>query len=505
MDGDALHSLVMTYDFGTTSLKAALFDATGQILAHASELYPLFQRRVGWAEQNPRSLWDAGGRAGRRALTQSGLSSDAVRSVVFVAPWKGIIPVGKDGEVLRDAIIWMDSRATAEANRLNERAGEFIGTGQEYWPRLMWLKRREPDLWRTSQWVMGMNTYLKWMATGAVVTEPSDDFIRSDRPSLHRRYQKILAAAGLADDIAKFPPSTAAGEIVGHLTKAAAAHLGLTAGIPVFGGFGDLPAITAGANALVPGATHIYLGTSSWLLCVLGADEIIQSSLRVTLDRRYDGAVYGLQSACLAFDWIVEQVYGLERAKRGEGFLDFVNAQVAELAPGSDNLLATHWLTGELPPFSKAAKGVYLNLTTVHDRRHMVRAMMESICYSHRMSIEWFESQARGHIDEIRVVGGGASSSVWMQMLADVLGRTVLVPDAPRFVGAVGAYRCTLGANGEPALDPQAGECKRYQPQAKAGAVYDRLYKTYREIHPALLNIFESLNGQGGEQDGLAL
>jgi xylulokinase len=369
----------------------------------------------------------------------------------------------------------------------------------------MWLKRREPDLWRTSQWVMGMNTYLKWMATGAVVTEPSDDFIRSDRPSLHRRYQKILAAAGLADDTAKFPPSTAAGEIVGHLTKAAAAHLGLTAGIPVFGGFGDLPAITAGANALVPGATHIYLGTSSWLLCVLGADETIQSSLRVTLDRRYDGAVYGLQSACLAFDWIVEQVYGLERAKRGEGFLDFVNAQVAELAPGSDNLLATHWLTGELPPFSKAAKGVYLNLTTVHDRRHMVRAMMESICYSHRMSIEWFESQARGHIDEIRVVGGGASSSVWMQMLADVLGRTVLVPDAPRFVGAVGAYRCTLSANGERALDPQAGECKRYQPQAKAGAVYDRLYKTYREIHPALLNIFESLNGQSGEQGGLAL
>jgi xylulokinase len=241
------------------------------------------------------------------------------------------------------------------------------------------------------------------------------------------------------------------------------------------------------------------------LLCVLEADESIESSLRVTLDRRYDGAAYGLQSACLAFDWIVEQVYGLEKAQRGEGFLDFVNAQVAEIAPGSGNLLATHWLTGELYPFSKNAKGVYLNLTTVHDRRHMVRAMMESICYSHRMSVEWFESQARRRLEEIRVVGGGACSSVWMQMLADVLGRTVLVPDAPRFVGAIGAYRCTLGANGGRAPNPQAVECKRYEPQAKARAVYDRLYKTYREIHPALLNIFESLNGQSEEQDGLAL
>src|ERR1700749_216697 len=276
MGKDALHPLVMTYDFGTTSLKAALVDATGRILAHASELYPLFQARVGWAEQSPRSLWDAGARAGRRALAQSGFSRDAVRSVVFVAPWKGIIPVRKDGEVLRHAIIWMDSRATAEADRLNEWAGEFMGTGKEYWPRLMWLKRHEPDLWRRSQWIMGVNTYLKWMATGAVVPEPSDDFIRSERPSLRRRYQKILAAAGLADDIAKFPPSTGAGEIAGRFPESAAAHLGLAAGTPVFGGFGDLPAITAGASALVPGATHIYLGTSSWLLCVLEADETIE-------------------------------------------------------------------------------------------------------------------------------------------------------------------------------------------------------------------------------------
>jgi xylulokinase len=502
MKGDALNPVVMTYDFGTTSLKAALVDGSGQIIAHANEGYPLFQPRVGWAEQNPGLLWDAGAQAGRRALEQAGISHDAVRSIVFVAPWKGVIPVGRNGKVLRDAIIWMDGRATAEANRLNDRAGEFIGTGQEYWPRLMWLKAHEPELWEASEWIMGVNTYLKWMATGSVVTEPSDDFIRSDRPSLHSRYQKILAAAELIDDVAKFPPSTAAGHIVGYLTEPAAAHLGLAAGIPVFGGFGDLPAITAGANSLIPGSTHIYLGTSSWLLCVLEAEEKIESPLRVTLDRRYDGALYCLQSAGLAFDWIVEQVYGLERTKWGDAFLDFVNGQVAEIAPGSDNLLATHWLTGELPPFSKNAKGVYLNLTTVHDRRHMVRAMMESICYSHRMSIEWFEAQQRGRLDVIRVVGGGACSPVWMQMLADVLGRTVVVPDAPRLIGAVGAYRCTLGSAENLPLDPQPAGCKRYDPHAAAGAVYDLLYETYREIHPALLQIFKTLNERGQEQDG---
>ena len=262
-----------------------------------------------------------------------------------------------------------------------------------------------------------------------------------------------------------------------------------------------MPAITVGANALASGATHIYLGTSSWLLCVVEADEKIGSPLRVTLDHRYDGALFCLQSGCLAFDWIVDQVYGVERATRADGFLEFVDAQVAEVAPGSDNLLATHWLTGELPPFSKNAKGVYLNLTTVHDRRHMVRAMMESICYSHRMSIEWFESQGRRRLDEIRVVGGGASSPVWMQMLSYVLGRTVVVPDAPRFAGAIGAYRCTLGSHGGlHGLDPQAEGSRRYEPATAECAVYDRLYMLYRKIHPALIDIFESLNGRQ-EQD----
>jgi xylulokinase len=496
---NVLHPVTMTYDFGTTSLKAALVDVGGRIIAHANEGYPLSQPRVGWAEQDPRRLWGAAAEAGRRALQQAGLGPEAVGSVVFVAPWKGIIPVGRDGKVLRDAMIWMDSRATAEAAALNQRAGEFVGTGQEYWPRLMWLKHHERDIWQASQWIMGVTTYLKWMATGTVVTEPSDDFIRSGRPSLHSRYQKILAAAGLADDLAKFPPATAANDIVGYLTESAAARLGLNAGVPVFGGFGDLPAITVGANALVPGATHIYLGTSSWFICVIDADQQIESPLRFTIDHRYDGALFCLQSGCLAFDWIVEQVYGSERSRQGDAFLDFVNAQVAEITPGSGNLLATHWLTGELPPFSKNAKGVYLNLTTVHDRRHMVRAMMESICYTHRMSIEWFESQVDRRLDEIRVVGGGASSPVWMQMLADVLDRTVIVPDAPRFVGAAGAHRCTLGSEGlarsqAPQIQDQG--CTRHEPNPTNRSVYDRLYAAYCRIHPALSDIFESLNGQ---------
>lgn len=497
MNGDASRSMVIAYDFGTTSVKAALFDATGRIVAHANEGLPLFQRRPGWAEQDPRLLWKAGGSAGRRVLEQSAIQPEAIGSVVFVAPWKAIIPVDDHRNVLKDAMIWMDSRATAQAEILNQGAGHFIGTGQEYWPRLMWLKEHEPEIWQASRWIMGLTTYLKWMATDAVATEPSDDFIRSDRPSLHRRFQKILTAADLVGDIDKFPPSKAANEVVGHLTQAAAAHLGLQSGIPVYGGFGDLPAITAGAGPLVPGATHIYFGTSSWFACVVEPEDGIETPLRFTLDHRYDGAVYPLQTGCLAFDWIVDQVYRVEKDQLGSAFLDYVNAQVAEVAPGSESLLATHWLIGELPPLSKSAKGVYINLTPGHDRRHMVRAMMESICYSHRASIERFELQAHRRLDEIVVVGGGASSPVWMQMLADVLGRTVLVPEAPRLAGAVGAYLCTRGLDGRslaPEADSPPPQSTKYLPIPENSIVYDRLHGIYGKIHAALIDIFQSLN-----------
>ncbi len=496
-DPQAPPGLTMTYDFGTTSLKAALIDVQGTILSHSSMTYPLVQARTGWAEQDPSLLWDVGAQAGKQALDRAGIAAAAVDSIVFVSPWKAIIPVGHDGTILRDAMIWMDGRAVEEARLLNERLGEFVGTGQEYWPRLMWLKRHQPETWNAARWIMGMTTYLKWMATGVVVTEPADDFMRSDRPALAERYERILTAAGLVEDLDKFPLSASPSALVGSLTEAAARHLELRPGISVYGGFGDLPAITLGAGPVEPGATHVYLGTSSWFVCVVEAEAALESPLRFTIDRRLDGAAFGLQCGCLAFNWICDQVYAAEKAHQGDAFFDFLDAEIAAVPPGSDNLLATHWLTGELPPFfSKNAKGVYLNLTPLHERRHMVRAMMESLCYSHRLSIEWFEAQRGNRVNEVVAVGGGACSPVWMQMFADVLGRTVLVPEAPRFVGAMGAFRCARPASSpEPNRQGRREAGRRFEPDPDRTKVYDRMVSAYRKIHPALVDLFETLNG----------
>jgi xylulokinase len=493
---------VLAYDFGTTSLKAAVVEHGGRLLAEANAGYPILQPRPGWAEQNPALLWQKAGEVGRLALDRARLTADGVDSIVFVAPWKGIVPLSATGEVLADAIIWMDGRAAEQAATLNERAGFFVGTGQEYWPRLMWLKENRPHVWAEARWILGLNSYLKWRATGVVATEPSDDFVTAPRGEDDGRHATILAAAGLDGELHRFPPQHAATDIVGLLTAEAAGHLGLRPGIPVLGGFGDIPAITVGTGPVASGAAHIYFGTSSWLLSVLAPGERLDAPLTVRIDAEHDAAVFPLQTGCLAYDWIVEQLYGAEKAHLHDEIQDLVNAQVAEVPPGSANLLATHWLNGELPPLSKNAKGTFINLTTQHDRRHMVRAVMESLCYTHRGSLDRLERQTGVHLAEITVVGGGATSDVWMQMLADVIDRDVVVPANPRATGVIGAQWCSAVGLGDAAgfedarvLDPEQRPARRFTPQPAHRAVYDRMFALHGRIFPALKDLFDDLNG----------
>ncbi|WP_210435109.1 FGGY-family carbohydrate kinase [Saccharopolyspora sp. ASAGF58] len=489
---------VMTYDCGTTSLKAALIDLEGTVVAEANETYALRQPQPGWAEQDPAELWEAVCRASRRLMSHS--AAEDVVACVFVAPWKNIIPVDADGVVLHDSIIWLDSRAIEQAARLNEAVGEFVGTGQEYWPRLLWLKENEPEIWHRADKIIGLNTYLKWRATGRFVTEPSDDFIRSPKPEVADLYTRIIKAAGLVEDLGKFPEQTRSTDIVGSLTAAAARDLGLREGVPVLGGFGDLPAITAGVGRSGFNDVHIYFGTSSWLVSVVPDRSSLDAPLNFSFDADREGAVFALQTGCLAYDWATEQLYRAEKGVLGDSLHDFLAKEVASVEPGSLDLVATHWLAGELPPLSKNAKGIFLNLTTSHDRRHMLRAVMESICYTHRMNLERFSRSTGAQLESIRVVGGGATSGVWMQMLADVLQMRIEVPRAPRYTGALGAYYCAMIGLGQIAdYDSIVDEVpieRVFTPNPENEAVYDRLYDVYRQLSPALRDVFDQLNGK---------
>lgn len=501
MSNRADAQLVMAYDCGTTSLKVVLADIEGRMLAEASERYQLSQSSTGHAEQSPDEMWNAITRGARSVLSSAGANPADVAALVFAATWKGIIPLDSDGRPLADAMIWLDSRAAEQAARLNDSAGTFVGTGQEYWPRLMWLKEVRPDIWTRARHIVGLNTYFKYRATGRLVTDPSDDFVRSPTASRDARFNDILDSAGLLDHVAKFPGSESSTARVGRLTRQAADELGLTANTHVFNGFSDLPAVTVGSGSGGFGDMHIYLGSSSWFARITGPDEAEEASASFELDSDRRGDLHGLQSACIAYDWAIDQLYGAEKRELGQDVHALVNNQVAETAPGADNVLATHWLTGEIPPLAaKNAKGIFLNLTPVHDRRHMVRAVMESIAFSHRMGLDRYRDAGVGELGRVRIVGGGATSDLWMQIFADILKVPVEVPASPAVSGARGALYAALiglGKYDDYSTASTAVPVDRvFEPRPEYAPTYDRLYAVYTKLHPALSAIFTELNGE---------
>ncbi|MFD9663143.1 FGGY-family carbohydrate kinase [Rhodococcus sp. NPDC059968] len=490
---------VMTFDIGTSSLKAALIDRTGRIIAEGGATYQVNQPHPGWAEQDPEEIWEHVCATSQAVLRRSSASPVDVHAAVFVAPWKNIIGVDADGNVVRDSIIWMDYRATEQAARLNATHGSFVGTGQEFWPRLMWMKENEPDLWSRSDHILGLNSFLKFRATGAIGTEPSDDLIRSQNPRLNDYYAAVLESAGLTEDLDKFPPATEATDAVGTLTARAAEGLGLRKGTTVFGGFGDLVAITWGVGRAQLGDAHIYFGTSSWLVSLIEDRFQLDAPQYFSVNSKTEGATFALQTGCLALDWLVDQLYRVERSVLNGDIYSLIGKDVEEVPPGSDGVLATHWLTGELAPLSKNSKGMFINLTTSTDRRHMARAMMESVCFTHRRNLDDYARRTGTRPETIRVVGGGAVSDVWMQILADVLQITVQVPDAPRYTGTLGAFYCAaLGLGWIQDLDAVADAVriqKQYQPNPANRDVYDRNYDTYLKLHDALQDVHTDLNG----------
>ena len=168
------------------------------------------------------------------------------------------------------------------------------------------------------------------------------------------------------------------------------------------------------------------------------------------------------------------------------------------MAPGCDGLIVTHWLNGEPPPLAKNAKSVFFNVTEQHQRQHFVRAMLESICYSHRRSLEKYIRQHGCAPKQIRVVGGGACSDVWMQMMADILKLPIRVPDNPRYVGTMGSYYCALIGLG---LKQDFSDLSRqdggriFTPNPENAEVYDKMFGIYMDLYPALKNLYDRMNG----------
>ncbi len=490
------HDYVLSYDFGTSGVKIALVDLQGNLEASEIIGYALLTPRPGWAEQDPDEFWQAVCQGTRKVMSGANVPARSVVGLAFGTQWKGIIPVDAQGRTLHNAIIWLDGRAGKQAAVLNARLHTDSFTERDYWARLMWVKEERPGIYARTQTFLEVNAFLKFKATGVKAVDLTNDFIHHPDPGIQDDYSRVLAAAGL--DPEKFPPQVLPAEKVGEMTAQAAADMGLREGIPVFGGCGDIPAIAIGAGCSAQGRAHIYLGSSGWLAVSVAERRAGVGELYQAFDQGKELLLYVMQSACMAQNWAVRQLYRGEQERLKDGVFRFIDQDMADVAPGCERMIATPWLHGELPPLSNEARMVFFNINNRHDRRHMMKAVLEGICFSLRWKIDMYREQTGQALEAIRVVGGAAGSDQWMQSLANILGIPVMIPENAAHAGAIGTAYCAIVGLGRcpdfEAADEMIQVAKVFSPDPAYRELYDQLFGVYKALYPATRHLFETLN-----------
>jgi xylulokinase len=514
-------SCVISYDLGTSGIKVTLVDEKGIVRGVDTEKYALSMPQPGWAEQNPEWYWQAACKATKRMLKKADVESCEIKGIVFSTQWKGIIPLDDKDNVLRNNILWLDGRAGEEAQIMNkalkssmaftvsslhllpsaaalkESAGADLLGDKDYWPKLMWFRKKEPELYEKTKIILEVNSFMKFKATGTKSVDITHHYTQSLDPWYQKFYSLLLSIGDV--DPAKFPKMTKTTDKVGELTEKAAAELGVTPGLPVFGGCGDIPAITIGSGCPTLWDSHLYLGSSGWLGTVIPHAMPHVGIIASPFDDKKDLKLYGLQSICMTLDWAIAQFYSAELAELKDGIYGLINKEVDTVPAGSDSLLATPWLHGERQPLSQNARLVFINANSKHERKHFINAVMESVCYTFRWDMELYGAEVKRNVTKVRAVGGGACSDHWMQMMADVLGIPVEVPENPRHAGAVGAAYCALiglgiCSNFEEVNKRMKVE-KSFVPRPENAGVYNKMYKEFVALYPKLKDTFDALNG----------
>ena len=499
---------IIAHDLGTSSDKAALVDFEGNVVASETCAYPTYYPKPAWVEQNPEDYWTAVCTTCKKVLAKTGIDKAEVKAMIFSTQAQGVIPVDADGKALYNNITWIDSRAQKQAEHaMNRFGGKKVFTlvsgtpimGKDSLAKILWLKEERPDIYEKTDKVLDVNGYLTMRCTGEKVAELSGastyglDLKKKDWFSVYPRMGIDM------DRLARLVKAT---DNVGGLLPEAAEACGLAEGTPIFGGCFDVPAAAVGSGMTGEGDIHVYLGTSGWV-CASSAvqDKFKRGAAALqSADHAMNLIVGEMEAAGANIQWIKDSFFKHESEIYGDGIYDYMDSIIDDVPPGSDHLVFTPWIEGERCPVSTTTtRATMFNLTSVHTREHMMRAVYEGIAYNLRWIFENMKQDYGFDGNHFRIIGGGALDKGWMQIIADVTGLEFSVTHDPRNAGAVGAAIIAMVGLG---YLKDFSEAKRfvkteatYTPNPASKKVYDKLFEDYKRIYYSLEKAYKLANG----------
>ncbi|MBN2024417.1 MAG: xylulokinase [Pirellulales bacterium] len=502
-------------DIGTSGTKTLAMDASGKILADATEIYPCRAPRPLWSEQNPEDWWKATVGSVRRVVARAKLKPADVKAIGLSGQMHGSVFLDRNNKVVRPAILWNDQRTAAECAEIERRAGgraklirmvanpALAGFTA---PKILWLRNHEPRNFDKTRRVLLPKDEIRRRLTGEFATDVSDASGMLLLDVARRRWSKRLLAALELDEslLARCHESE---EVTGTLTREAAGLLGLSTDCAVVAGAGDCAAGAVGNGIVRQGVLSTSIGTSG--VVFVHSNEVKVDPLgRVHTFCHAVRGKWHMMGVTLAaggsLQWFRNALCqaDVERAKKaGREVYDLLTAEAAAAPAGSEGLFFLPYLSGERTPHADPdARGCFVGLTLAHGRGHLVRSILEGVTYSLRESLAIFE-ELGVPVREIRASGGGSRSPLWRQIQADVFGRkvvTVNTEEGPAYgVALLAAVGAGAYANIEEACKAAVRVVRQTTPDRAARRRHDRAFPVYQQLYRSLAADFKRIAAEG--------
>jgi xylulokinase len=484
---------VLGIDVSTTATKAVLVDEQGAVQATGMAEYPTSVPQPRWSEQDP-SLWWAGTTSAIQAvLASSSVPAEDVVAVGLTGQMHGAVLLDSANTILRPAILWNDQRTDAECDliravigpeRLIQVTGNDALTGFTA-PKLVWVRDHEPDVWRRVAHVLLPKDYVRLQLTGDHAVDKADG-AGTLLFDLARRDWSAEVLSALEIDPGWMPVTHEGPEITGTLTDAAASATGLRRGTPVVAGGGDQAANAVGVGVVSEGTVALSVGTSGVVFAATSEPRIERHGRVHAFCHAVPGRWHMMSvmlSAAGSLRWFRDAL------APGTDF-DALIAPAAEVPAGSEGLYFLPYLTGERSPHPDPfARGAFVGLTVTHDRRHLVRAVLEGVAYGLRDGLELMIAAGVPPPAQVRASGGGTASPLWRQILADVLDAELAVTNTSEGAAYGAALLSAVGVGWFSTVDAGTAALVSASPVAAPGPdakTYAEDYRAFRELYPAL-------------------
>ncbi|MET3980140.1 gluconokinase [Mucilaginibacter sp. UYP25] len=485
-------------DLGTGSTKAVAIDSAGSTLETAQSFYPTSNPKAGYSEQNPDLIW----RAFINCISKITTNLNAPPAAIsFSAAMHSIMPVDEQGNALADAMLWSDARSGEIAQKLRDSVdGEelYKHTGTAIYAmsplcKIMWLRQNEAERFNKAYKFISIKEYVWFKLFGVFEVDYSMASAMGMFDVLKLKwYDKALSLAGISDTKLSTPVNT------GNIRYISSAHIlpGIDTQTAFVIGASDGCCANLGGNAVTPGIGALTIGTSGAVR--VGSKTPVYNYGAMTFNYLLNADTFicggAVNNGGAAVDWLLKDFLKLDYVS-DENYKYLFKA-IDNVKPGSDGLVFLPYLYAERAPIWDAkASGAFININFKHQQQHFLRAALEGICFALNDVLKAVESTEQP-INEIVISGGFISSATWVQLLADITGKKLVMLQSgdSSAIGAIYLAMEALGIDYKSIADKEAKDRVVVTPNQEAHAVYSKIFPIYKKLYTDLKSSMHQLH-----------